>query len=226
MIWIRTPTPATHGSASPDKKPKRCATGYAACRGGPPVRGCIRELLRSRRNQFHECRRSRFRRGSRSRFHATFQMVPFHAQFSRGPVDAFRPGRLDSQRPQFVRYRCLSLPVLSPCFKPDFGFLQCDDRRFASRHGLPPRRIPRRQIDLTSYCRCSSCRLAERTRSSFAWISLHALSSYPTNDLTNPVNVSRSKSLYFSKTSRQYCGSAVCASLFGGSEIEGRTHPR
>src|ERR1700691_2628178 len=70
-------------------------------------------------------------------------MVPLHTQLSRGPADAFLPGHFDSQCPQFVRYRRLSLAVLPPLFETRFRFFETDGRSFASRHGgVPPRRTP------------------------------------------------------------------------------------
>src|SRR5277367_1709998 len=69
-------------------------------------------------------------------------MVPFHTQFRRSSADAFLPGYLDSSRPKFVRYRRLTLAVSPPDFETGPGFFETDGRGFASRHSLPPRRIP------------------------------------------------------------------------------------
>src|SRR6266700_7639754 len=69
-------------------------------------------------------------------------MMPLHTQLSRGPTDAFRPGHSDSDCPQLVRYRRLSLAVLSPFLEARFGFFKANGQSLASRHGFPPRRTP------------------------------------------------------------------------------------
>ena len=99
VIWIRTLTPVTHGSASPDKTPTRSSPEYATCRDAPPVPGAFRNRLRPRRHQFHKRRQGRCRRFRSSLGHPLLQMVPLHTQFGRSPVDAFLPGHLDSRRP-------------------------------------------------------------------------------------------------------------------------------
>jgi hypothetical protein len=47
VIWIRTPTPPTPGSASPDMKPKPPSAGFAASPRALPLQVCIREPIAS-----------------------------------------------------------------------------------------------------------------------------------------------------------------------------------
>jgi hypothetical protein len=110
-----------------------------------------------------KCGQCGFQRRFRSCGHPALQVVPLHTQFGRGPIHTFFASHLDSCCPQCVRYRRLSLAILSPFLEARFRFFERDCRSFASRHGLPPRRSPRQQIDLNSYGQRNSCRLAGRT---------------------------------------------------------------
>ncbi len=93
VIWIRTPTPTTHGSAPPDTRRTRSSTGFAVCRDGLPVRGCIRGVcVRGATSSTNAGQASAMPREPR---HPTLQMVPLHVQFGRGPADAFLPGDFD-----------------------------------------------------------------------------------------------------------------------------------